>query len=401
MTNARNITVIGILTVSSLLAYSNAQLLSKILQLGGKKKSFQEQVELIDNVLDDIELKSTQVSTFVSHNSHYLQILSGGLMIMYGGLFPNLMLILQAVRHTSLPQLLDNINELKGSYFKTRSVIKKEMSDIIKAKDSLDKILSKQSKLIQDIHEIESLYSSNKIDKKEFENKISKLQIELNDITEQLKKISASSNIITQVTTAVDPTHIKSIIGSIYHSLSAGIAAVSHQTLGHIAIGMQFGHTLANRLIAITSQYITSHRLHSHIENVDAKLSSTTTFGRSNKEWLHMTIQVTSAALGMILMYSLKKTAMVFSACTLGSSLIIDASHYVLDPYLQNNKLPTLKSSPVVTSGVQSALVGIGLYAALRPGGNHLPIILKALFAPLFGLELLIENIFGGKNKIL
>ena len=119
-------------TFSSLLVFSNAQLLSKL-----KNKPFPDQVKFVDGILDDLENKSHQISSFIINYSEFIKGGAGALILLYGSVFPNCMLLLQAVGAAGLPQLIDHLKELVSSYKTTRKVLKDEMPQIIKAKGPL------------------------------------------------------------------------------------------------------------------------------------------------------------------------------------------------------------------------------------------------------------------------
>lgn len=133
MPSFKLIAVMGSLTVSTLLILANGQILSKI-NNPLKDKSFSEQVEIADQALDIIESETEKVAGFVVKYSEVIKGTCGGLILLYGSLFPNTMLLIQAVGAAGLPQLRNHLSELGLAYKRTRTVLKKEMPEIIKAK---------------------------------------------------------------------------------------------------------------------------------------------------------------------------------------------------------------------------------------------------------------------------
>lgn len=117
----------------------------------------------------------------------------------------------------------------------------------------------------------------------------------------------------------------------------------------------------------------------------------------NDKQWVKTVVNTGSSIIGMIVMYTLKKTAMVFSTCALGATLVVDATQSLIDPILSSKGVATLKSNPVASTSIRTALMALAVVAALKPGGNNIPLIIKPILAPFYAIEIFVEKTLKGK----
>lgn len=104
-----------------------------------------------------------------------------------------------------------------------------------------------------------------------------------------------------------------------------------------------------------------------------------------------------SFPVGYFFLPCVTQASLTFSACSLGSEMIISSLEDLVDPYLEQAKLPTLKSNTELVTCLQASLVTIGFTRVVTAGHPHG--LVRILLSPLYAVEKFIDTVFLSSLK--
>jgi hypothetical protein len=180
----------------------------------------------------------------------------------------------------------------------------------------------------------------------------------------------------------------------------AVVAAASSNIAKVCSLGFSIGHVISERLtIIILSQ---REKIKESLKKAEAALAdgSTTAFSNAlvsetavdvlklleQRDWLTPFASFIGNSVGLLISYTLQHAALTFSACSMGSEMMIAAMEELFDPYLKQYDLPTIKGNSEAVACLQASLVTLGFYTYLR-SPSHPHGILYTLLYPMFAVE--------------
>ena len=292
--------------------------------------------------------------------------LVGSAMILHGGQFKNSMQFMHALSG-SMPALTKNIDDLVTTFVDTRAALKKEMPELIKAKDQLLSMKTKALKLKKDMTSLEKSLASKSISKVEFENKWKTCSADLTALSTQMKKIQSSESAFAQIVQAVNPAHLKQTFTSVYSSMVVGLAAVQNPVVGSINQGVNMGTILEDGVNKALVTY--------KVDNLQTRT------------WGKECVSIVTKGLGIAVAHQFTAVAPVISACVLGSQIVTGA----LDKLLNSVSKDLPEGFKAKSLGmIQTGLIAFGCAAQL--GSTALPAPMKALLGPLLAFEKFLES---------
>lgn len=177
---------------------------------------------------------------------------------------------------------------------------------------------------------------------------------------------------------------------AIYQTFIMGIAAVSSQAVATMTMGLNMGKVAFDRMFKIFTLYTSTH--HSAITDAASNFVDT------HPEWIQTGGKLFAKTLGVVIAFVMDKATNVFSACSMGSSMIVNAVEELVDPILVQLGLPTLEGTPHGVAVLQTALIAIGYRSQIFNVGSSLPTILKIVLAPLIAFEAFLSGLVFKKG---
>lgn len=169
-----------------------------------------------------------------------------------------------------------------------------------------------------------------------------------------------------------------------------GIAAVTSQTVATLTMGLNMGKIAFDRGFKAFQGIAAIH----HTPGLDAA----STFINTHPDWVQTTGKFVSRSIGVLIAFVMNRAAHVFSACSIGSNMIVEAAQEILDPLLEKLELPTLKSTPQGAALLHTALLSLGFLQQFKPGGGGLPGFLKLILAPAIAFEFFLSQLVMKKS---
>jgi hypothetical protein len=282
------------------------------------------------------------------------------------------------------PVIVKSLQEMGVTYKKTRAALKEDLPQIMKAKGEIEKLELRIAELGSDMVKLKTDFKSGVIDEDTMKAKEAAIREEINKIRACFLKIDAVQGGLAHIMSAVDPLHIKTVIGQIYTSLLAGAAAVTSQSAAAITMGINIGkvfHKFVDKLFSVLKTRLEHNKAVIALEQVL----------ENNAAWWRAASQTVAHAAGVIAAYCLKETTIVLSACALGSHMLLEAVEDICDPFLERMRLPTLKRNPPLAAAIQGGALAFGVLNQMRHGGDQIPRFLRILMSPIFFVETLID----------
>jgi hypothetical protein len=177
----------------------------------------------------------------------------------------------------------------------------------------------------------------------------------------------------------------------VYSAILAHIAATSSESVKAVTLGLSIGNVVGDRVGVIVKSI--SNGLKTRGTSTELTVSD-----EDLNKWTVTIIHSTSKIVGVIASFVMKRAAAIFSGCMLGAQMFVRALESVVDPLLEQAKLPTLAKNPEVITALQMSLVGLGFVTQMK-GSKHIPAVIKALLAPFFAADLAITALMVGKEK--
>lgn len=270
--------------------------------------------------------------------------------VLYGGSLKSIMMFSHALS-LSLPTLTKSIEELKVTYLSTRATYEDELPILLRSKEDAMKLQNDVSTR----------------DYKKFEREVNSLR-------------TGGGDAVSHVISALDPSHVKNIVGSLYRTALVGIAAVQNENIALVNMGANAGDIAYKRFNETISGLQTKFETNGSMKSISDKLEKL----NWNKASLNFLIQ----GAGISLAYNFKEAAPIFSAAVVGSQMFTNTFDDLMDPVL--SKLPEdIRSQGKVL--LQSGLIYYGCFSQLLPGSS-IPLPLAVPLAPFLGIEKLISG---------
>lgn len=345
----------------------------------------------VSETLDRIEALVQQGCKAAKSCVPFIKASAATVLLLQGPKLYNTVLLLQALKVAGLPLVQKSIDALGQAYRRSRNKLTSELPAILAAKKEMEtfptKLASlkadaeKWDKLMRsDIENLQASLKSGKIKQDQFDqlqakatalfdSEKAKVEKQIQEIRETKKKIDAASSALKSILSATEPEQLKEIFFNSYKTALATMTVAKSKTAASVTMGLNFGTQIFESV-----KYMLGNHL--HLLQRDGKSDAPT--------WLATSLQAASSSLGVLLSFLLKKTAMTYAACTMGSEILVTQLVQAVDPVLKRMKLPPISASPVATQTLQTAITAIAVLHQLKSA------VLSAALAKLGG---------GGKDK--
>jgi hypothetical protein len=332
--------------------------------------------------LDSVEDAFSKANSWTKHHRNILHGFLGYAILFYGGHFSNLILFSNSMAIVGLPIIQQHGKELVNSWQRTRAAIKEE-APLLKANaKDVAQHLNRLRDIRRKLTVAKAQYKAGIISPSEFQVLTKDLNIELMALDHAADDASSAFKVIAN---AADTKALQGIALQTYSAILAHLAAESHESVKAITLGLNVGSIVGERLTLVV------HSIQKNLMSKQSTAELSVTIDELNK-WSRTAIHGVSRVLGVVGSFILRRAALVFSGCMLGSHMLIQSVQTAIDPLLIAANLSTLKSNPELTTAVQFALVGIGFSRQLT--GNSLPAFLRTLLSPLIAADLAITALF-------
>jgi hypothetical protein len=299
------------------------------------------------------------------------------------------------------------LDELYITYKRARVAIKENMpstSELLELKNKLEKAATD--------------LKSAKITTGDYE----KIAKDMRDLDVAMKR---SESFIHALIAAVDPNRLAEILCNLHVYLLSITAVAASTTAATITVGLNIGRVISERtyyvILELRKRYgkdslenkpaetavPAEAAATSDLRKLNPPLTPTTTTTTSttstqltrtndqdgtvsNEEWLRSAIKFIGNSIGLSIAYAMQKTSIAFGGCVMGSEYIISAFEDLVDPFLEKNKLPSLRSNASAKVAVQSTLVAIGFLSQLRGGSRGFGFV-KTFMSPLYITEAAVQ----------
>lgn len=295
---------------------------------------------------------------------------------------------------TGFPDFKKHMDYLSRTFERTRVALAEASPEIV---DQTKKLLE----LKKNFDKLQKEYESKGMEGDAYLKKQQELHREIVELEAIVAHFNSSFQLLS---TAIDPQGLHEIYMQMYVSIISCIAVASSKTAEICSVGFSIGHVISDRaLILLNSQ---KTRVNEILVNQEKKLEeSDPTHSDLSKQaqvellklceerdWAGPTARFIGNCVGVAIAYMLEKASLTFSACTLGSEMVVEALENICDPLLAKMDLPTLQSNPGVVTVLQTSLVAIGFSRLFTNG--HPSTFTKILLFPLFSFETFVEGVF-------
>jgi len=343
--------------------------------------------------LDKVEKFISASTNFLSKHKWIPNVMASAALLSFGGKIGNTVLLLQAVRSTSMPLIASSVEDLKETYSRTRLALKAEMPTLMQAKKELPELTARVTKLKKEAEEVQKLLEggSTRVSEEEVVRKLAAAKEAAEDLRVVKKKLDAVSNSFKTILAALSPEHLASLAKSLYLALVTSAAVASSSTAKAVTLGLSFGQHIVS-----TAKGLLSSHAHIFDASMHSAMAGVGVDNETAGTWVNGALKTVAHGVGIALAFAFQRVALTYSACLMGAELLITSCHEHLDPVLAKLQLPTAADNKPLVSTIKNALVVFAAVTQLKGGrGNFLT---DFLLKPLFMLEKVITATFFNKN---
>ena len=323
---------------------------------------------------------------------HTYAIILGLIIVLYGHFFPRTLLVFQAIAVSGGPKLRQASHDLYHHYVRAKKAFMDEMPELEKGKALLKELAVEIASVVQKIADQNAALNDGKISKRQFETIIAELNRTMDDLKAKKAQLSGVSSSLGRIAASINPQDIEEICLSVYVCLAAAVAAVSSTVLARVAMALKIGQTISERLMNVLF--------------VHEEMLLEGSIAKAQRDWLKAFVDTIAAAVGLYTSCYIEEKMVIFSMCSMGSKLVMDAieallREYVMVPLKLLETKERQKIERVCFQVIGTGVTVVGVLAHLDPRVAHLfglggaDSLIRIVLIPFFFVEsLLMSDMF-------
>lgn len=142
-------------------------------------------------------------------------------------------------------------------------------------------------------------------------------------------------------------------------------------------MGLNLGKTVFDRILSAFRSFASSRR--------SATIDAASDFVDAHSGWVQIAGKAFARAVGVAIAFAMGKLTAIFSACSVGSQMVVQSIEAVVDPWLVHFNLPPLKDTPGRVTAMQTSLLALGYTFQIKHSG--IPLWLKLVLSPVLAFE--------------